>query len=448
VKQKPGSLTEVLPDLAERWTISNDGTVYTFFLRSGVRWHDGYGEFTAQDVKFSWERLLDPATRANNPSDLRLVESIDVVDPRTVRVTLKQPFPAFLVTIANSAHTAMVNRRALAERGAAHCVRPVGTGPYRVQRAEVRGGVTLVANPEYFGGRPAIDEVELRIVPEESAAVLALRSGETDLMVVREYANIALLRRTPNIIVNADDRFSASTYILALNNSRKPFNDVRVRRALTHALDRRAMMLRVGAGVLTSITHTVIPKSILGHTEDLQRYEYNPGKAKQLLREAGYPDGFKTSVIAPGTAYHPAILTIVQAMWKQIGVDLQLELLDSPALRPRQRAGDYDITSGDPLDAEVGQFLARYDSRFIPLQNQCHYKGQGIDAMIDAQARELNPERRAEIIKQIQRRIAIDAPCIPLFPTVQATAARATVKGLVPNLGWWQLPFYLMDIER
>ncbi len=448
VKQKPGSLSEVLPDLAERWSVSRDGLVYTFNLRAGVKWHDGYGDFSAQDVKFAWERLVDPATRATNATDLRHVQSIDVVDPLTVRVTLKQPFPAFLVTVANSAHTHIVNRRALAERGQSHCIRPVGTGPYRVQRAEVRGGVLLVANPDAFGGRPAIDEVEMRFVPEESAAVLALRGGETDVMVVREYANIALLRRTPNINVYADDKFSASTYILTLNNSRKPFDDARVRRALVHALDRRALMLRVGAGVLGSITHTVIPKSILGSTDDLQKYEYNPGRARQLLREAGYPNGFKTAVISVNTAYHPAILTIVQAMWKQVGVDLDVQLLDGPALRPRQRSGDFDITSGDPLDAEVGQFLARVDSRNIPAVNQCHYKNPAVDQMIDAQGRELDPKKRVDIIMKIQQQLAIDMPCIPLFPTVQATAARAGVTGMVPNLGWWQLPFYQMDIAR
>jgi peptide/nickel transport system substrate-binding protein len=448
VRQKPGSLAEVEPDLAERWTVNRDFTQFTFHLRSGVRWHENHGEFTAEDVKYSWERQLNPETRANSAADLRRVKSIEVVDPRTVRVTLDQPFPAFLVTIANSAFTAIVNRRAIQERGTSHCVRPIGTGPYQVARAEARGGALLIANDQYFGGRPKIDEVEMRIILEESVSVLAFRAGELDMMVVREFPNIALLRRTPNIIVNADDKFAASVYQLTINNTRRPFTDVRVRRALLHALDRRTIMLRVGAGILGQISHSHIPPAIYGFTNDVPKYAYNPSRAKQLLREAGYPDGFRAIVIAPNTAYHPAILTIVQAMWKQVGVDLQIQLLDGAALRPRQRAGDFDLTSGDPTESEVGQHLARLDSREIPILNQSQYRGTGIDGLIDAQARETNPQRRLAILKRIQQQLATDLPTLPLFPTVQATASRSHVKGMVPNLGWWQQQFYRMDIER
>ncbi len=448
VRQKPGSLSEVEPDLAERWTVSPDNTVFTFHLRSGVRWHENYGEFTAEDVKYSWERQLNPETRANSSADLRRVKSIEILDPRTVRVTLDQPFPAFLVTIANSAFTAIVNRRAIQERGSSHCIRPIGTGPYRVARAEVRGGALLVANDQYFGGRPKIDEVEMRVILEESVSVLAFRAGELDMMVVREFPNIALLRRTPNVVVNADDQFAASVYQLTLNNSRKPFNDVRVRRAMLHALDRRTIMLRVGAGILGQIAHSHIPPAIYGFTSDVPRYEYNPAKARQLLREAGYPDGFRVTAIAPNTAYHPPILTFVQAMWKQVGVDLQLQLLDGAALRPRQRAGDFDLTSGDPTESEIGQHLARLDGREIPVLNQSQYRDRGIDTLIDTQARETNPQQRVAILKRIQQQLATDLPTLPLFPTVQATAARSYVKGMVPNLGWWQQQFYRMDIER
>jgi peptide/nickel transport system substrate-binding protein len=448
VRQKPGSLAEVEPDLAERWDVSPDFTQYTFHLRSGVLWHENYGAFTAEDVKYSWERQLNPETRANSSADLRRVKSIEVLDPRTVRVTLDQPFPAFLVTIANSAFTAIVNRRAIQERGASHCVRPIGTGPYRVARAEVRGGALLVANDQYFGGRPKIDDVEMRIILDESVAILAFRAGELDMMVVREFPNIGLLRRTPNIVVNADDKFAASVYQLTLNNTRKPLSDVRVRRALLHALDRRKIMLTVGAGVLGQISHSHIPPAIYGFTNDVPKYDYNPARAKQLLAAAGYPNGFKVTVIAPNTAYHPAILTIVQAMWKQVGVDLQIQLLDGAALRPLQRAGDFDITSGDPTESEIGQHLARFSSREIPVLNQSQYRGRGIDALIDAQAREANPQRRLAILKQIQQQLATDLPTLPLFPTVQATAARNYVKGMVPNLGWWQQQFYRMDIER
>ncbi|MGQ0569624.1 MAG: ABC transporter substrate-binding protein [Armatimonadota bacterium] len=448
VTHKPGTLTEVAPDLAERWTVSQDGTVYTFFLRAGVKWHEGFGELSAQDVKYSWERILDPNTRAVSNTDLRPVKSIDVVDPRTVRVTLDAPSPGWLTSVANSAFTAIVNRRAVEERGASHCIRPIGTGPYRVVRAEPRGGVVLAAHEEYFGSRPPIDDVEFRVIPEEAVSVLALRSGDIDMMIVREYANIALLGRVANVAVNADAKSASSTYMLWLNNTRKPFTDVRVRRAMIHALDRKTMVVKVTETLSTRVAHSAVPPTLFGFTEDIPKYEFDRARARQLLREAGFPNGFKTSVIALNTAYHPAAVTIAQAMWKQVGVDVEINLMDQPAIRPRQRTGDFDITISDPTNAEVSQTLQWFDPRNVPGQNLALYKGRGLDRLIDAQARETDPQKRAAILKRIQQQIASDAPGVPLWNTIQVTAARTNVKGLIPNMAWWQTRFWLMDIDR
>jgi peptide/nickel transport system substrate-binding protein len=448
VTHKPGTLTEVAPDLAERWTVSPDGTVYTFFLRSGVKWHEGYGDLTAQDVKYSWDRLLDPATRAADNTDLKPVKSIEVVDARTVRVTLDAPTPGWLVSIANSAWTYVVNRRAVEERGNQHCLRPIGTGPYRVVRAEARGGAVLIANDDYWGGRPKIDDVEMRIIPEEAVAVLGLRSGDLDYMIVREFANIALLRRVQDTVVNVDDHFSASPYLLTMNNSRKPFNDVRVRRAMIHAIDRKTLVVKVTEALATRVAHSIVPPALFGFTEDLTKYEFDRAKAKRLLTEAGYPNGLKTSIIVLNSAYHPAVALILQAMWKQVGIDVQIDLIDVVARAARHRTGDYDMTLANRTSAEVTQALLEFDSRNIPGQNLSQYRGQGIDRLVDAQFHENDPQKRAAMIKRIQQQIAADVPAIPLWYVAEGTAARNTVKGMIPNLSWWQTRFYLFDNER
>lgn len=445
VTHKPGTLTEVAPDLAERWTVSQDGTVYTFFLRSGVRWHENFGELTAEDVKYSWERLLNPATRAADNSDLRPVKTIEVVDPRTVRVTLSAPSAGFLTNIANSAWTYVVNRRAVDERGTAHCLRPIGTGPYRVVRAEARGGVVLAAHEGYFGGKPRIDDVEMRVIPEESVAVLALRSGDIDYMLVREFPNIALLQRVANVTVNFEFRGSTSPYVLWLNNTRPPLNDVRVRRALAHATDRKTITLKVTETLASNAATSFVPPSVFGHTSDVTKYEFDRAKAKRMLAEAGHPNGFKIKLMILNSAYHPATAVILQAMWKQVGVDVQIEPLEVAVRSARQRAGDYDMALSNPTVAEVSQILAYFDSRNIPGTNLNLYKGQGIDRLIDAQDREVNPQRRAAMLRQIQQQLANDMPGIPLWYVSEGTAARSNVRGMIPNLGWWQSRFYLMD---
>jgi peptide/nickel transport system substrate-binding protein len=448
VTHKPGTLTDVAPDLAERWTVSPDGTTFTFFLRSGVKWHEGFGDLTAEDVKYSWERLLNPATRAVDNSDVRPVKAIDVVDARTVRVTLTAPTPSWLTSIANSAWTYIVNRRAVEERGNQHCLRPVGTGPYRVVRAEARGGAVLIANDDYWGGRPRIDDVEMRVVPEEAIAVLGLRGGDLDYMIVREFANIALLRRVQDVVVNVDDTHSASPYLLSMNNTRKPFTDVRVRRAMTHAIDRKRLVVKVTEALATRVAHSVVPPALFGFSEDLTKYEFDRVKAKRLLTEAGFPNGLKTSIMVLNSAYHPAVATILQSMWKQVGIEVEINLIDVVARAGRHRTGDYDMTLANRTSAEVTQALLEFAARNIPGQNYTQYRGPGIDALIDSQLHDVDPRRRAATIKRIQQQVAADAPAIPLWYVAEGTAARSAVKGMIPNLSWWQTRFSLFDNER
>jgi peptide/nickel transport system substrate-binding protein len=166
-----------------------------------------------------------------------------------------------------------------------------------------------------------------------------------------------------------------------------------------------------------------------------------------MLAEAGFPNGFKTSLMILNSAYHPATAVIIQAMWKQVGVDVQIEPLEVAVRTTRQRAGDYNMALSNPTVAEVSQILQYFDPRNIPGTNLNLYKGEGLDRLIDAQNREVNPQRRAAILRQIQQQVARDMPGIPLWYVSEGTAARSSVRGMIPNLGWWQTRFYLMDKE-
>lgn len=451
VKHKPGSLTEVAPDLAERWEVSPDGLVYTFYLRSDVKWQYGYGDFTAEDVKYSWDRMLNPDTKTTGATVLKVINSIEVVDKYTVRVTLKVPTPPFLINIANTGGALIVNKKAIEERGTDYCLKPVGTGPYQVVKAETNGTVVLAASPDYFGGKPAIDEVEMRVIPEESVAVMALKAGEIDFMIVREPANIAaLFKAGPDIVVNGDPQSSCSTYALWLNNTRKPFDDVRVRRALTHAIDRDTLAREATEGLVQRRADSPVPPALFAYTEDVTKYEYDPAKAKALLAEAGYPNGFKITVDSMNTAFNPIMLTIVQQYWKQVGVDLEINYLDRAAIRQHQAEGNYDITVSNPTRAEVGLILDYYKCQnFPPGPNFSLYKAPDpICDLMNAQATENDPQKRAEMIKQIQQQITNDVPNVLLWYVAEITAARSSVKGMIPNLGSWQTRFYLFDIVK
>lgn len=446
VAHKSDSLTEVDPALATSWEVSPDGLTYTFKLRPGVKWQGGYGEVTAEDIKYSWERMRNPETKAVGGAFLKPIKTIEVVDLLTVRLTLNAPNPPLLMNLAHDPGAAIVNQKAVEERGREHCLRPIGTGPYQVTRAETNGGVTMQAFAEAWRGKPAIDEIELRIIPEESVAVLALKNGEVDFMVPRDPTFIQELRKTPGVVVNGDEKASASFYALWLNNSRKPFDDPRVRKALIHAIDRETLVNSVTEGMITQVANSVVPPTLVGYTSDVTVYPYDLELAKSLLKEAGYENGFEVTAEAIRTGDNPAMLTVVQNMWKEIGVTLNISFLDRAAIRANQAAGNFDITVSNPTRAEVDGIMDYFRCQNIPGSNFPQYKG--VCDLIDQQASAADPAERIKLLEQIQKQIAMDAPVVPLWYPVEVTAARDYVKGMIPNLAGWQTRFYHFDIQK
>jgi ABC-type transport system substrate-binding protein len=448
VKHNNYSLETVDPDLAESWEVSDDGLVYTFHLRQGVQWQKGYGEVTAQDVVWTWERAMDPDVGARGASVLAPVTSVEALDDYTVQVTLDSVNAPFLINIAHAPVTDIVNQQAVEDGGEDYCLNPVGTGPYQIVEADTSGTAILEAFDDHFNGRPAIDEVVFHFIPDETVAVLALKSGEIDYMIVREPANIVSLKDDPSVQLIADEQFAASVYALWLNNTREPFDDIRVRRALIHAIDRETLVREATEGFLTQVAHSVIPPSLLGHTEDVMHYDYDPELAIQLLQEAGYDGGDITiSAQAMQTAFNPIMLTIVQEYWADVGVNLEIEYMERAALREKQGNGDYDITISNPTRAETDLLLEFFRcENFPPGPNFALYEGPC--DLINEQARELDQDKRVEMIVQIQQQIAEDAPIVPLWYPVEVTAASNRVTGLVPNLGSWTPFFYLFDLEQ
>jgi peptide/nickel transport system substrate-binding protein len=442
------SLERVAPDLAETWEISDDGTVYTFYLKEGVQWQDGFGELTAQDVVWSWERVMDPDVGARGASILAPVVSVEALDDYTVQVTLDSPYAPFLMNIAHSPVVDIVNQQAVEERGDDYCLNPIGTGPYQIVEADTSGTAVLVAFDDHFKGRPPIDEVVFHFIPEESVAVLALKSGEIDYMIVREPANIMALKDDPDVQLIADEQFAASMYALWLNNTREPFTDSRVRQALIHAIDRETLVREATEGFLTQVAHSIVPPSLLGFTDDVQKYEYDPELAMDLLAEAGYEEGEITiTAESMQTAFNPIMLTIVQEYWADVGVNLEVDYMERAAIRENQREGNYDITISNPTRAEVDLLLEFFRcENFPPGRNMALYEGPC--ELMNEQARVIDQDERVEMLVEIQKQIAEDAPIVPLWYPVEVTAASNRVTGLVPNLGSWTTFFWEFDLTE
>jgi len=435
VRYKPGT-TEIEGDLAERWEVSDGGKVWTFYLRRGVKWHKGFGEFTAADVKYSYERIMDPNTGSIWKREFDLIESIDVIDNYTVRFTLKYPYAAFIHKVSNFRQGFIVNKRAVEQYGEDYRRNPVGTGPF-VFANWTETELVLVANEEYFEGKPKLEKITFIPMTDESVATMALEAGEIHLMPVatpEAYKELVSKNNTDIVIYSKP---SLSIIAIAFNTRMEPFNNKKVRQALYYATNKTAIVeLQEGLGVEAK---SFLAPGYFGHTTDLETYPYDVEKAKQLLAEAGYPNGFET------TAYLPSgpivqTFTLLKSMWEKVGVNLEIKQMESGAWFESIRRGEPPVSwiplSARPPDPDIPLSMMFHTMSFPPGLNYMYY--DQIDDLLEQARVETDVEARRAIYEEIQRKIADDVPCIPLYHGVQAYAMRSNVKGFVMN---WQADF-------
>jgi peptide/nickel transport system substrate-binding protein len=436
---------DVEPDLAERWRVSPNGQVYTFFLRKGVKFHGGHGEFAAKDVKYSFDRILNPATRSRYRESMAIIETIEVVDDYTVRIRLKAPSASFLAGALAFRPGFIVSQRAVEQLGDKFQFNPVGTGPFRFVSYTPRQELVLEAFAQYFRGAPAVRRVVWKVVPDDSVAGLALQKGEVNHMIVRDPQVYKALQRDPNLAFTATP--TTGWWYFSMNTRRKPLDDVRVRRALAHSVDKDTFARTVleGTGLPA---YSVIPPGMIGHTNDVEKFPYNVTRAKQLLAEAGYPNGFRVNVVYEPAEYSELIATAMQQWFRDIGVELQLIKLEAGAWTARRQSGDYDITITGTTRFDPDQFLTEefHSGSFPPGGNTAYYGA--IDDLIEAQRRAVNAKERARILVEIQKKVALDVPFVPIFNPVYITAYSKNQKGHALNTAHWMTRFEFVTFER
>jgi len=362
----------VKPLLAESWEVSRDGLTYTFKLKRGVKWHDGK-PFTARDVAFTFYSVLDPKvttphrayfdalagfpelTAKENPKkpEELAVRPIEVVDDHTVRFRLRYPSGSFLAVLVNpragivpehllkgaDLNTAEFNRR------------PIGTGPFKL--VEWRRGERLVmeANPEYHGGRPALDRLILRIIPDSVVLLQELRGGGVDFIENPPLTEVARLKQTPNLKVLVADNTSYTYF--GWRQDLAPFTDVKVRRALYHAIDVPSIVREVLQGY-AAISTGQFPPASWAFDPSVKPYAYDPARAKALLAEAGFKPGPDGVLVKDGKRFSFSVrhdqanqtekdtAVIIQEYLKRIGVEVQLEPLDWPTFVKKLFASDFE----------------------------------------------------------------------------------------------------------
>lgn len=429
VRYKPGDITVIEPDLAESWEVSEDGLVWTFHLRPGAFVHpfpgapEGY-ELTSEDVVFSLTKAADSARSAYAGEYVGM--RFEAVDAYTVKIVLPRAMsPAlFLPKVANYSGGFIIPKRAYEALGPKFATNPVGTGPFRFKEYMPAQKVVLVRNERYFRGAPRLAGVEVWYMPDVTARLSALLTGEVHIIEgVREQAWVEGVKRYPTLTV---DVFGpGETEVLHINMTKAPFTDLRVRQALAYAIDREELIAAIGPDVAEPLCAAVPPYLPGGLTcaEVAERgllYELDMAKAKALLAEAGYPEGFEISAYITERASYRKPFENVQAQLARVGIKLNITVVDHSSFHSLIRQDVNPLVHYEAWRPSADAFLTRFyhsASRVVvgtkPDTNFSHVTS--IDGLIEAARYEVDADKQIALWKEAQFKLLEEVASYPLY---------------------------------
>jgi peptide/nickel transport system substrate-binding protein len=443
VKFKPDSV-EVEPDLAESYDVTTDGLRWTFRLRKGVRFHDGT-PFDAEAVRFSVTRQMD----AHHPfhvagkmryanlmfgdrssTETELVRDVSAPDEHTVVFTLARRYMPFAKNLAMTP-AAIVSPLAARIAGGDFNTTMSGTGPFRLKSYRADQSAVVERNPDYWGARPPLDEIRFRIMRDANIRLNSIRKGQSDVIAGVEPLAVEMLRKDRNITVSSEP--SMNLGFLSLNNAAPPFDNVLVRLAVNHAIDRGYISETLFSG--TSVAATgVIPPGMSGYDPRRPGFPHDPAKAKDLLAKAGYPNGFTVKFLTHDRprVYNPVGSKLAERIQQDlavVGITATIEQVEFPYFLARMKSREFQMANsgwvtdnGDP-DNFIYELFGREDNE------QNYVNPEATRLMRDATG-EPDEARRAEMYRQAEAMLAENPPAVPLNNAKQVLAVRARVKHL------------------
>ncbi len=416
------------PGLAVRWE-NPDPTTYLLHLRKGVKFHSG-NPLTAEDVKFSLERILDPNTNATRSKEFAVIQAITVVDPSTVRITLKQPTAPFLELLASG--EAMVVDKKWAQAAGNFKQAASGTGPFKLGPFETGVRYNLVKNAEYWEQPyPYLDRVELASIPKDEVRVSALQTGNVDMAEYIPWQAIKGLEKDANVRVYVGyDTFN----VIRLNPKRPPFDNVKVRQAFNYLLDRKEIIDLAWGGIGRPFGAGLIPEGHWAFPQALQHtWTYDPAKGKRLLAEAGVnPAATRILFDSTTLSVHMDSAQIIVTQLQKAGfTQIDLKPMDVPTQQRKRVSGDYHMfMDGFSLPwPDPDFYMAYFSSGGASYAKAVGFGDPALDKLLDEGRVTLDQAKRKAIYAQVEQRLTELAPWIFLHWRPQAEASRASVKG-------------------
>lgn len=424
------SKREIIPRLAESWE-NPDNNTWIFHLRKDARWQDGNEVFpegegpevTAEDVKYSIERILDPATRSARVTLVNSVDKVEVIDKYTVKITTKEP-DAFLLD--NLASVYIVNKQIIETLGPEKFARnPIGSGPFKFEEMKPDDYVSLVRNEDYYI-KPNLERIIIKPIPDPNALLIALESGDVDVVAQVPQKDVERIEVDPNLEVMR--QATAAYRYMAFHCENEPTKDPKFREAIALAIDMDAAVNAIFPPGMAERAYGPVCPNILGYDPSLSRYwEYNPEKALDILAELGYQDtdgdGYLDKdgkpltlrIIAPQDTNRTKLSVIVATSLDELGIKTEVQNLEWGTLLSEVEKGNFDIHILGGYSGPNGMLFMFHSRNRGPNGNSSLYSNPEVDELLDRAITLVNPAEREPVWKQAQELIVQDKPHIPAY---------------------------------
>ena len=420
-----------IPALAESWEISEDGTLFTFHLRPDVHFHNG-SILTAEDVVFTLDRCRGAETGTPLLAAYATIESVTAVYDATVEVKLKEP---------NLEYLAYLNTAIIPHDYTGQDTFPIGTGPFKFRSHKVQESIVLEKFEDYWGEPAYLDEVTFRIIENTDALVMALLSGSIDMSVHRVSSDVQGIGNDYELLESPSNIVQA----MYLNNAVKPLDDVRVRRALIYAVNIEEVMMFTNDGLGTPLGSSIYPafgKYFLPELADA--YPYNPSKAKELLREAGYPNGFSLTITVPSNyMVHVNAAQVIAEELKIVGIDAKINLVEWATWLS-------DVYQGRKFEATVVGFDASFLTARALLErwmssnskNMINFNDPEYDRVMEAAFAAVDEQEQTRLYKQAETILSENAANVYLMDPNELTVINKKLGGYV------SYPLFVIDLAK
>lgn len=418
-----------VPALAERWDISDDGLIYTFYLRKGVKFHNGE-ELKASDVVYTFNSARKSPYLEGQ---ILALKEAKAVDDYTVQFVLSYAYSPFLLSIHDTIF--ILNEKAVADAGDSYGENPVGTGPYRFVKHDVGEKVVLERFDDCYSGKAPIKNVVYKVITDANTSLIALETGEVDFVYEIPMISIQSVKENKDLRTYEYDSIQLS-YVL-MNTEKEPFNNKLLRQALNYAIDKNTI-IQVAEEGMAHEAKGVLSKDIFGYSEDVRGYAYNPEKAKELLVQAGYPNGLELTFKTMDGTYKKAA-ELIQEDLRDIGITVNIELEEKNAYIQDLVGGNYEIGN---ISVSVGKDADFYSLLFRTGEqaNFSRYSNAEVDKMFEAARKEGEEAKRLELYKDIVEMLNDEGVIVPLYYPVNISASKASLNvGHIDSQGHTQV---------